>query len=125
MQLEPEHMVRAAQPGAQFGIDPKKWSLKSRRLFLCNEVACSKATGLTYCNIEWVQACEIIPKMLSGFSPFRALTRSLHFPHPTQGASPPGRSVVDGWCRDERAKDRPQSLPRSLVSAGKPTTGIQ
>jgi hypothetical protein len=24
--------------------------------FMCNGVACSKATGLTYCNVEWVNA---------------------------------------------------------------------
>ena len=95
---------------------------------MCNGVACSKATGLTYCNVEWVNACAILPKTrltLSGFSPLQALTRSLHFPHPAKGASPPGRSVVDGSCRDERTRDIPQSLPRSLVSSAKPTTGIQ
>jgi hypothetical protein len=93
-----------------------------------NGVACAKATGLTYGNVEWVNACAILPKTrltLSGFSPFQALTRSLHFPHPAKGASPPGRSVVDGWRRDERTRDIPQSLPRSLVSSAKPTTGIQ
>jgi len=45
---------------------------------MCNEVVCSKATGLTYCNIEWVNACAIWPKTrltLSGFSPLQALTR--------------------------------------------------
>lgn len=96
--------------------------------FMCNGVACSKATGLTYCNVEWVNACASLPKTrltLSGFSPLQALTRSLHFPHPAKGASPPGRSVVDGSRRDERTRDIPQSLPRSLVSAAKPTTGIQ
>jgi|GEM_PF-4104568 len=56
--------------------------------FMCNEVACSKATGLTYCNVEWVNACAIWPKMrltLSGFSPLQALTCSLHVPHPATG----------------------------------------
>jgi hypothetical protein len=46
---------------------------------MCNGVACSKATGLTYCNIEWVNACAILLKTrltLSGFSPLQALTRS-------------------------------------------------
>ncbi len=95
---------------------------------MCNGVACSKATGLTYGKVEYVNACAILPKTrltLSGFSPFRALRRSLHFPHPAKDASPPGRSVVNGWRRDERTRDIPQSLPRSLVSAAKPTTGIQ
>src|SRR6266568_3302946 len=41
------------------------------------------------------------------------------------GPSPPGHPVVDGWRRDERTRDIPQSLPRSLVSSAKPTTGIQ
>ena len=48
-------------------------------LFKCNGVACSKATGLTYCNVEWVNTCAILPKTrltLHGFSPFQALTRS-------------------------------------------------
>jgi hypothetical protein len=96
--------------------------------FMCNGVACSNATGLTYCKIEWVNACAIWPKTrltLSGFSPFQALTCSLDFPHPAKGASPPGRAVVNGSCRDERTRDIPQSHPRSLVSAAKPTTGIQ
>jgi len=46
---------------------------------MCNGVACLKATGLTYYNVEWVNACAILPKTrltLSGFSPFQALTRS-------------------------------------------------
>src|SRR5205823_3212267 len=34
-------------------------------------------------------------------------------------------SRVDGWRRDERTRDTPQSLPRALVSSAKPTTGIQ
>jgi len=41
------------------------------------------------------------------------------------GPSPPGHPVVDGWRRDERTRDIPQSLPRSLVSSAKPTTGVQ
>src|SRR6266480_7062837 len=44
---------------------------------------------------------------------------------PCDESSPLGRSVVNGSCRDERTRDIPQGLPRSLVSAGKPTTGIQ
>ncbi|HEY6408650.1 MAG TPA: hypothetical protein VIY29_14385 [Ktedonobacteraceae bacterium] len=44
---------------------------------------------------------------------------------PCGGSSPPGRSVVDGWRRDERTRDRPQSLLCALVSSAKPTTGIQ
>jgi hypothetical protein len=46
---------------------------------MCNGVACSKATGLTYCNVEWVNARVILSKTrltLSGISPFQALTRS-------------------------------------------------
>ncbi len=62
---------------------------------------------------------------LAGLYPFQALTRSLHLPHPAPGTSPPGRTVVAGSCRDERPRDIPQSLPCSLVSAAKPTTGIQ
>ena len=96
--------------------------------FPYNGVACSKATELTYCNVEWVTACAILPKTrltLARCSPLQALTRSLHFPHPAKGASPPGRSVVDGSCRDERTRDIPQCVPRSLISTGKPTTGIQ
>jgi hypothetical protein len=96
--------------------------------FPYNGVACSKATGLTYCNVEWVTACAILPKTrltLARCSPLQALTRSLHFPHPAKGGSPPGRSVVDGSCRDERTRDIPQCVPRSLISTGKPTTGIQ
>jgi hypothetical protein len=30
--------------------------------FMCNGIACSKAIGLTYCHVEWVNACEILPK---------------------------------------------------------------
>ncbi len=44
-----------------------------------NGVVCSKATGLTYCNVEWVNTRAILPKTrltLHGFSPFQALTRS-------------------------------------------------
>src|SRR6266496_6239478 len=44
---------------------------------------------------------------------------------PCGRASPPGHSVVDGWRRDERTRDRLQNLPRSLVSSAKPTTGVQ
>jgi hypothetical protein len=94
---------------------------------MCNGVACSKATGLTSCNVEWVNACVILPKTrltLAEFSPFQALPRS-QVPAqislvagparctcpPAQGASPPGRSVVDGSCRDERTRERPQSKP--------------
>jgi hypothetical protein len=36
--------------------------------------------------------------------------------------SPPGQAVVNGWRRDERPRDTPQSLPRPLVSSSKPTT---
>src|SRR6266567_5326593 len=46
-------------------------------------------------------------------------------PPPCGRSSPPGRSVVDGWRRDERTRDIPQSLPRSLVPSAKPTTGVQ
>ena len=56
---------------------------------MCNKVACSKATGLTYSHVEWVNACAILPKTrltLAGFCPFQALTRSLRFPHPATGA---------------------------------------
>ena len=44
---------------------------------------------------------------------------------PCGRSSPPGHAVVDGWRRDERTRDIPQSLPRSLVSSAKPTTGVQ
>ncbi len=44
---------------------------------------------------------------------------------PCGRSSPPGHAVVDGWRRDERTRDTPQSLPRALVSAAKPTTAIQ
>src|SRR3989442_15861767 len=44
---------------------------------------------------------------------------------PCSRSSPPGHAVVDGWRRDERTRDIPQSLPRSLVSSAKPTTGVQ
>jgi hypothetical protein len=51
---------------------------------------------------------------------------SIGVPTPPCGRSPPpGPSVVDGSCRDERTRDTPQSLPRSLVSSAKPTTGVQ
>ena len=113
---------------ASVELTRKNGDSKGGDSFRCNEAACSKATGLTYCNVEWVNACTTLPKTrltLSGFSPFQALTRSLHVPHPAKGASPPGRSVVDGCRRDERTRDIPQSAPRSLISAGKPTTGIQ
>jgi len=51
---------------------------------------------------------------------------SIGVPTPPGGRSPPpGPSVVDGSCRDERTRDTPQSLPRSLVSFAKPTTGVQ
>ena len=106
----------------------KNGDSKGGDLFMCNGVACSKATGLTYCNVEWVNACAILPKprlTLSGFSPLPALTRSIHSPSPAKGASPPGRAVARGLCRDERTRDIPQSVLRSLISAGKPTTGIQ
>ena len=46
-------------------------------------------------------------------------------PPPCGRSSPPGRSVVDGWRRDERTRDIPQSLLCALVSSAKPTTGIQ
>src|SRR5437763_1435341 len=46
-------------------------------------------------------------------------------PPPCGRSSPPGHAVVDGWRRDERTRDTPQSLPRSLVSSAKPTTAIQ
>ena len=45
-----------------------------------------------------------IPSDLVGRS-----TRSMHFSSPAEGASPPGRSVVDDSCRDERTRDIPQS----------------
>src|SRR6266581_115087 len=44
---------------------------------------------------------------------------------PCGRSSPPGHAVVDGWRRDERTRDIPQSLPRSLVSSAKPTTAVQ
>jgi excisionase family DNA binding protein len=44
---------------------------------------------------------------------------------PCGRSSPPGHAVVDGWRRDERTRGIPQSLPRSLVSSAKPTTGVQ
>jgi transposase InsO family protein len=46
-------------------------------------------------------------------------------PPPCGSSSPPGHTVVDGWRRDERTRDILQSLPRSLVSSAKPTTGVQ
>jgi hypothetical protein len=51
---------------------------------------------------------------------------SIGVPTPPCGRSPPpGPSVVDGSCRDERTRDTPQSLLRALVSSAKPTTGVQ
>ena len=44
---------------------------------------------------------------------------------PCGRSSPPGRSVMDGWRRDERTRDIPQSQLGALVSSAKPTTGIQ
>src|SRR2546426_10721674 len=46
-------------------------------------------------------------------------------PPPCGRSSPPGHAVVDGWRRDERTRDTPQSLPRALVSSAKPTTAVQ
>src|SRR5437588_5377890 len=46
-------------------------------------------------------------------------------PPPGGRSSPPGHPVVDGWRRDERPRDTPQSLLRALVSSAKPTTGVQ
>src|SRR5437588_2992199 len=55
-----------------------------------------------------------------------AATQPVHAaPPPCGRSSPPGHAVVDGWRRDERTRDTPQSLPRSLVSSAKPTTAIQ
>ena len=47
--------------------------------FKCNGVAFEQATGLTDCNVEWVNACAILLKTrltLYGFSPFQSLTHS-------------------------------------------------
>jgi len=110
--------------------------------FPSNGIGCSKATGLTYSHVECVNACAILrPDTFDAsvvlFIPgvdtlqgtcsdlFDRSTRLMHSPSPAKGASPPGRSMVDGWRRDERTRDIPQSLPRSLVSSAKPTTGIQ
>src|SRR5437764_12200876 len=46
-------------------------------------------------------------------------------PPPGGRSSPPGHPVVDGWRRDERPRDTPQSLLRALVSSAKPTTAVQ
>ena len=122
------------------GIDPKKWSLQSRRFVEVNEVACLQATGLTYCNVEWVNTRANLPTTrltLHGFSPFQALTRS-KVPAQISLVAQPARcthstlrkarlhldtSRVDGSCRDERTRERPQSLLCALVSSGEPTTG--
>ena len=55
-----------------------------------------------------------------------AATQQMNAATPPCGkSSPPGHAVVDGWRRDERTRDILQSLPRSLVSSAKPTTGVQ
>ena len=85
--------------------------------FPYNGVACSKATELTYCNVEWVTACAILPKTrltLARCSPLQALTRSLHFPHPAKGASPPGRST-GGRLVPRRANERYTSVRPTLA----------
>src|SRR5207249_4304480 len=44
---------------------------------------------------------------------------------PSPLPSPPGRTVVNGWRRDERTTDIPQNHLGSLVSSAQPTTGVQ
>ncbi len=88
-----------------------------------------------------VNACVILrpdnfdPPFVLCFLPVNTLQSSLSRlffhtadrcgPPPCGRSSPPGHSVVDGWRRDERTRDIPQSPPRSLVSSAKPTTGVQ
>ena len=42
-------------------------------------------------------------------SVFQPHSSSVRLPYPVKGASPPGHAVVDGWSRDERTRDTPQS----------------
>ncbi len=90
-----------------------------------------------------VNACVLVrrnkfdPPLFSPFSYSQLTTSKVHAhvcsateqmdaaPPPCGRSSPPGHSVVDGWRRDERTRDRLQNLPRSLVSSPKPTTGVQ
>src|SRR2546421_6563633 len=111
------------------------WSLEPS---MPGRKSCSLLGALVFVN-----ACVIVrrnkfdPPLFSPFS-YSQLTTSKVHSHvcsatqqmdaatpPCGRSSPPGHSVVDGWRRDERTRDRLQNLPRSLVSSAKPTTGVQ
>ena len=40
----------------------KNGDFKGGASFECNGAACLKATGLTYSNVEWVNACATLPR---------------------------------------------------------------
>src|SRR6266568_5833643 len=56
--------------------------------------------------------CDFLSKvdtLQDSHSVFEPHSSSVRLPHPAKGASPPGHAVVDGWRRDERTRDTPQS----------------
>jgi hypothetical protein len=84
------------------------------------------------------QSCAQIMLTAHLSSPFHQLTSSKALSHicsateqigavapPCGRPSPPGHAVVNGWRRDERPRDIPQSHLRPLVSSAKPTTAVQ
>src|SRR5947207_2689818 len=74
---------------------------------------------IRFCSFRQLTSCYVHSSVYS------ATQRRDRATPPCGRSSPSGRSVVDGWRRDERTRDIPQELPRALVSSAKPTTGVQ
>jgi hypothetical protein len=88
--------------------------------FMCNRVACSKATGQTYCNIEWVNDCAILPKTrlartlvlsIPGVDTLAAL------PHPAQGGVSTW-TLCGGRLVPRRANERYTAEPTRYARLG-------
>src|SRR5213592_436550 len=86
--------------------------------YFCAQIILTPLSHIPF-SVSQVTISKVLSSVGAATQPVNAATP------PCGRASPPGHSVVDGWRRDERTRGIPQSLPRSLVSSAKPTTGVQ
>src|SRR3989442_4275646 len=92
--------------------------LVSTPAYFCAQIILTPLSHIPF-SVSQVTISKVLSSVGAATQPVNAATP------PGGRSSPPGHALVDGWRRDERTRDTPQSLPRALVSSAKPTTAFQ
>src|SRR2546423_12196432 len=96
----------------------RKEGMLSTPAYFCAQIILTPLSHIPF-SVSQVTIAKVPPSVGAATQPVNAATP------PCGRSSPPGHAVVDGWRRDERTRDTPQSLPRALVSSAKPTPAVQ